>query len=191
MAKYVKKPVAIEAYQTDKEMIIRTLEGDMKASVGDYIITGVHGELYPCKPDIFEETYQPLADKIQYTHELVDGEMPTLKECLMKGGTHEPVWPRETDLDFGGALEYLRQGLRLSRSGWNGKGQYIYMTNGSNVTYRHLKENKRKMIRNSFDEDDLVEIMPHIDMKNAQNQIIIGWAPTQTDMLSNDWYIVY
>lgn len=191
MAKYVKKPVVIEAYQTDKEMIIRTLEGDMKASVGDYIITGVHGELYPCKPDIFEETYQSLADKIQYTHELVDREMPTLKECLMKGGTHEPVWPCETDLDFGGALEYLRQGLRLSRSGWNSKGQYIYMTNGSNVTYRHLKENKRKMIRNSFDEDDLVEIMPHIDMKNAQNQIIIGWAPTQTDMLSNDWYIVY
>lgn len=58
MAKYVKKPVVIEAYQTDKEMIIRTLEGDMKALVGDYIITGVHGELYPCKPDIFEETYE-------------------------------------------------------------------------------------------------------------------------------------
>lgn len=59
MAKYVKKPVVIEAYQTDKEMIIHTLEGDMKASVGDYIITGVHDEQYPCKPDIFEETYEP------------------------------------------------------------------------------------------------------------------------------------
>lgn len=63
MAKYVKKPVVIEAYQTDKEMIIHTLEGDMKASVGDYIITGVHGEHYPCKPDIFEETYEPVEDK--------------------------------------------------------------------------------------------------------------------------------
>lgn len=63
MAKYVKKPVVIEAYQTDKEMIIHTLEGDMKASVGDYIITGVHGEQYPCKPDIFEETYKPVEDK--------------------------------------------------------------------------------------------------------------------------------
>lgn len=99
MAKYVKKPVVIEAYQTDKEMIIHTLEGDMKASVGDYIITGVHGEQYPCKPDIFQETYQPLEDEIQYTYELVDGEMPILKECLKKGGTHEHVWPRETDLD--------------------------------------------------------------------------------------------
>lgn len=52
MAKYRKKPIVIEAYQTDKEMIIHTLEGDMKASVGDYIITGLRGEQYPCKPDI-------------------------------------------------------------------------------------------------------------------------------------------
>lgn len=56
--KYRKKPVVVEAYQTDKEMIIHTLEGDMKASVGDYIITGVNGEQYPCKPDIFEKTYE-------------------------------------------------------------------------------------------------------------------------------------
>ena len=63
MAKYVKKPVVIEAYRANKEMIIHTLEGDMKASVGDYIITGVHGEQYPCKPDIFEETYEPVEDK--------------------------------------------------------------------------------------------------------------------------------
>ena len=58
MAKYVKKLVVIEAYRTDKEMIIHTLEGDMKASVGDYIITGVNGEQYPCKPDVFEKTYE-------------------------------------------------------------------------------------------------------------------------------------
>lgn len=58
--KYRKKPVVVEAYQTDKEIIIHTLEGDMKANVGDYIITGVNGEQYPCKPDIFEKTYEPV-----------------------------------------------------------------------------------------------------------------------------------
>ena len=56
--KYRKKPVVVEAYQTDKEFIIPTLEGEMRASVGDYIITGVEGEQYPCKPDIFEKTYE-------------------------------------------------------------------------------------------------------------------------------------
>lgn len=60
MAKYRKKPVVIEAYQTDKELDIETLEGTMHASVGDYIITGVNGEQYPCKPDIFEKTYEPV-----------------------------------------------------------------------------------------------------------------------------------
>lgn len=40
-------------------LTIRTLEGDMKANPGDYIIRGVKGELYPCKPDIFDETYEP------------------------------------------------------------------------------------------------------------------------------------
>lgn len=61
--KYRKKPVIIEAYQTDKEQIIHTLEGDMKADAGDYIITGVKGEQYPCKPDIFEQTYEPVEEK--------------------------------------------------------------------------------------------------------------------------------
>lgn len=59
MAKYRKKPVIIDAYQTDKEMDIVTLEGVMHADVGDWIITGVKGEMYPCKPDVFEKTYEP------------------------------------------------------------------------------------------------------------------------------------
>lgn len=42
---------------------IRTLEGDMKISEGDYIIKGVNGEFYPCKPEIFEKTYE-VVDKI-------------------------------------------------------------------------------------------------------------------------------
>lgn len=38
-------------------LIIKTLEGNMRAEPGDYIIKGVHGEFYPCKPEVFEETY--------------------------------------------------------------------------------------------------------------------------------------
>lgn len=77
--KYRKKPVVIEAikydglsniYQInewtnglcsmdiDKKLIIQTLEGDMTADVGDWIIKGIKGEFYPCKPDIFEMTYE-------------------------------------------------------------------------------------------------------------------------------------
>ena len=78
MARYRKKPVVVEAirwtgnnadavreFTQDKEIktagdtvIIPTLEGDMMASLGDYIIKGVSGEFYPCKPDIFWKTYE-------------------------------------------------------------------------------------------------------------------------------------
>lgn len=44
------------------EVVIRTLEGDMRVSYGDWVIKGVEGELYPCKPDIFEKTYEPVEE---------------------------------------------------------------------------------------------------------------------------------
>lgn len=63
MTKYRKKPVVIEAYQTDVALDIKTLEGTMRAEPGDWIITGIAGERYPCKPHIFEATYE-LAEKL-------------------------------------------------------------------------------------------------------------------------------
>jgi hypothetical protein len=81
MPRYRKKPVVIEAVQftgrnnaeclafcpiardpVDKKpnLIIPTLEGEMVVSINDFIIKGVKGEFYPCKPDIFEATYEPV-----------------------------------------------------------------------------------------------------------------------------------
>ena len=91
--KYRKKPVVVEAIRCDEalsaarndwdglpewlaaaceggsvlfgrgQIVIMTLEGDMTAKVGDWIIRGVQGELYPCKPDIFEATYEAVEDQ--------------------------------------------------------------------------------------------------------------------------------
>lgn len=79
--KYRKKPVEVEAFQLTGELLdekgwadegdihyrldhayINTLEGRMYADAGDYIIKGVQGEFYPCKPDIFEQTYEAVED---------------------------------------------------------------------------------------------------------------------------------
>ena len=60
--KYRKKPVVIEAVRSVDGEVIHTLEGDMRADPGDWIITGVKGERYPCKPDIFEATYEAVND---------------------------------------------------------------------------------------------------------------------------------
>lgn len=78
--KFRKKPVVIEAIQyvegnraeiveftnrgisggmNDRRIWIHTLEGTMEANYGDWIIKGIKGEFYPCKPDIFEATYEP------------------------------------------------------------------------------------------------------------------------------------
>ena len=60
--KYRKKPVVIEARLCEEPEYIATLEGTMVARVGDYIIRGVKGEQYPCKPDIFAATYEEAPD---------------------------------------------------------------------------------------------------------------------------------
>ena len=77
MKRYIKKPIVIEAVQYNgnnvqeilnfcggtavvgmlSEITIKTLEGSLHVSDGDFIIKGVEGEFYPCKPDIFEKTY--------------------------------------------------------------------------------------------------------------------------------------
>lgn len=59
---YRKLPVTIKARIADCEEFIETLEGTMKANIGDYIICGLSGELYPCKPDIFKKSYEEVND---------------------------------------------------------------------------------------------------------------------------------
>lgn len=66
MAKYRKKPVVIEAYQFSgpgEHLTIHTLEGDMRADLGDWIIRGIKGELYPCKDEIFRATYELVTEE--------------------------------------------------------------------------------------------------------------------------------
>ena len=81
--KYKKKPIVIEAVKwtgsnfhrikdltkwdninlsVENDLFIRTLEGHMKADIGDYVIKGIQGEVYPCKPDIFEASYEKVED---------------------------------------------------------------------------------------------------------------------------------
>lgn len=82
MAKFRKKPVVVEAVQWTGNNLdeirafmgapklsviaqylkIRTLEGELDATPGDWIIKGVKGEFYPCKPDVFERTYKAAPD---------------------------------------------------------------------------------------------------------------------------------
>ncbi len=57
MARYRKRPVVIEAVQISRPMTVETLEGVMRGNPGDWLITGVAGEQYFCKDEIFRKTY--------------------------------------------------------------------------------------------------------------------------------------
>ena len=169
MSKYRKKPVVIEAFkwtggvdQTEDPdwaidaikngiiifksqgtkdccLLISTLEGDMTASKGDWIIKGVQGEFYPCKPDIFEATYD---------------------DFICEG------------MDFGKAVRALKDGQKVARNGWNGKGMWLVLIPAGNAMYAR------------FDMQDC------IGMKTANNVMQPGWLASQTDMLAEDWVLV-
>jgi hypothetical protein len=63
MALYRKKPMVVEANQTQEPKYIETLEGTMYAQPGDYIVKGIHGDIYPVKESIFLATYELVEEK--------------------------------------------------------------------------------------------------------------------------------
>lgn len=137
----------------DGTLTIHTLEGDHTAIVTDYIIRGVKGEYCPCKEEIFEQTY-----------DIVD-------EAKIE------------TFNFGKALELLKEGKKVCRSGWNGKGMFLTLQGGSVVTGTMMRNKPAK----DFYGDGEVKICPHIDMKAADGSYVVGWLASQTDMLADDW----
>lgn len=141
------------------EMYIKTLEGDHHASVGDYIIRGVNGELYPCKPDIFEKTY-----------EFVDA--PEAK-------------PTDFVHSFSWALDRLKEGKRIHRSGWNGKGMFAVLQKGYPDG---IPCNKQTAEAWGLNEGDLFRCEPYMQLKMVNGSHSM-WVPSVNDCLSNDWAI--
>lgn len=95
--------------------------------------------------------------------------------------------------DFSFALEQLKQGKKVARKGWNGKGMFIYMQGGSSVEYEALKETLKQNLKDTAclsGHDYKVHFSSHIDMKSADGTIVIGWNASQVDMFAEDWEVV-
>ena len=86
-------------------------------------------------------------------------------------------------ITFGGALELLKKGYKVARSGWNGKGMFIFLVPGS-----VFKVNRAPLL-GIYPEGTEITYHAHIDMKTADNQIV-PWLASQSDMLANDYYII-
>lgn len=87
-------------------------------------------------------------------------------------------------LSFSRALELLKEGSRLRRAGWNGKGMYIVMMHG----YPYgIPANPSTAAAHGLSEGDEVKVRPYIVMKDAQGMLVPGWLASQTDLLADDW----
>ena len=96
-------------------------------------------------------------------------------------------------MNFGEALEALKEGKKLARKGWNGyrKGMYIYLTNGHEIFEHEWIERTPAQVTTTTERmNNKVRILPHIDMVTATGERVIGWLASQTDMLSDDWEII-
>lgn len=86
-------------------------------------------------------------------------------------------------LDFGEAIRQMKLGNKVARSGWNGKGMFLFLVPGST-----FKVNRPPLL-GIYEEGTEINYCPHIDMKTADNKIV-PWLASQTDVLAEDWEIV-
>lgn len=83
-------------------------------------------------------------------------------------------------MNFGNAIEALKEGKRVARAGWNGKGMFLFLVNGSNFVV------SREPLLSIMGEGTMATYRPHIDMKDAEGKVV-PWLASQTDMLAEDW----
>ena len=102
----------------------------------------------------------------------------------------EAAYRKTNSMNFGLALEAMRKGKFVARTGWNGKGMFVYLVEGTTVPVENLRGNCAKAIAASTNTAPVQDICGHIDMKAADGSIVVGWLASQTDMLADDWQIV-
>ena len=86
-------------------------------------------------------------------------------------------------MDFGQALAALKEGKRVARSGWNGKGMFLFLVAGSNFIVN------REPLLSIMGAGAHVTYRPHIDMMDAEGKVV-PWLASQTDIMAEDWSVV-
>jgi len=87
---------------------------------------------------------------------------------------------RQGNGSFGSAIEALKQGYKVARSGWNGKGMFLFLVQGST-----FKVNRPPLL-GIYEEGTEINYCPHVDKKTADGSIV-PWLASQTDVLAEDW----
>lgn len=124
-----------------------------------------------------------------YLVEYVDGGEPNTEEyegyvSWSPKEQFENAYRETAGMNFGLAIEAMKKGLKVTRSGWNGKGMWLILVPGSRSV--------RPVAGTPYSDAGVIEptnINPHIDMYTAQGEMQPGWLANQTDMLADDYCI--
>lgn len=92
-------------------------------------------------------------------------------------------------MNFGDAIAALKDGKRVERAGWNGRGMWLALTQGSSIPASDARSGAALFVSN-LESPQTITIGAHIDMRAADGSVVIGWLASQTDMLAEDWSIV-
>jgi hypothetical protein len=92
-------------------------------------------------------------------------------------------------MNFGQALEALKEGMRVSRAGWNGKGMWLaYSPGAKSLPAERFWGGPNREYAGAI--GGTADVLPCITMKTATGEVLMGWLASQTDMLSEDWDVL-
>lgn len=97
------------------------------------------------------------------------------------------------NLNFGEAIQELKAGKKLTRAGWNGKGQWIVLMPSLHLPPYNTADTMRKVndrTAKHIGEDKPLDSQPYIAMWTAQEKWQPGWLASQADILAEDWQVV-
>lgn len=100
-----------------------------------------------------------------------------------KAAFEEAYRPLGEGITFGDAVYYLKKGGKVTRTGWNGKGMFLYLVGADSYPA------KTAITKAHFGEDALVPYRAYIAMKTVDNDVV-PWVASQTDVLAEDWLIL-
>lgn len=89
---------------------------------------------------------------------------------------------------FGFALNQLKEGRRVARAGWNGKGMYLWLLPSASVKAEWCREPWLKKV--AEENGGAIDALGSIRMMTADKKVLTGWLASQTDMLAEDWMLV-
>jgi Protein of unknown function (DUF2829) len=107
---------------------------------------------------------------------------PAVKACPPSEWTRLMSRRMEETFDFGEVLKRSKEGALLTRRGWNGNGQFIYLVDGSRFTVN------RAPLLGIYDEGTEITYRPHIDIRTVDGSCV-PWIASQTDLLAEDWVV--